>query len=109
MTNLGQKSCPDSARNCLNVTIHGLRRILEDVNSKFEYILFKDECYYFNPEIEIRLDVEEFRKTWRNAQSIEHVKGLAAAFMEFERAAGIYKGDFLEEEIYNIYKSKLEN
>jgi DNA-binding SARP family transcriptional activator/FixJ family two-component response regulator len=100
-----QKSCPDSARNCLNVTIHGLRRVLEDVNPKFEYIMFKDECYYFNPEIRIWLDVEEFRKAWRNAQSIEQHKGLTAAFMEFKRAAGIYKADFLEEEIYNSWSS----
>jgi two-component SAPR family response regulator len=100
-----QKSSPDSARNCLNVTIHGLRRVLEEINHKAEYILFKDECYYFNPEIEIRLDVEEFRKIWRNAQSIEHVKGLSAAVSEYERAAQIYRGEFLEDEIYDSWSA----
>ena len=100
-----QKSCPDSARNCLNVTIHGLRRVLEEIDHRSEYILFKDECYYFNPEIEIRLDVEGFRKTWRRAQSIEHDKGLSAAVSEYERAAEIYNGEFLEEEIYDNWPS----
>ena len=100
-----QKSSPDSARNCLNVTIHGLRRILEKIDHKSEYILFKDECYYLNPEIEIKLDVEEFRKTWRKAQSIEHNKNLSTAVIEYERAAEIYKGDFLEDEIYGDWSS----
>ncbi len=100
-----QKSDPDSARNCLNVAIHGIRRVLHDIDPKTEYILFKDECYYFNPEIEIRLDVEEFRKIWRNAQSIEHVKGLSAAVSEYELAAQIYTSEFLEEEIYEDWSS----
>jgi DNA-binding SARP family transcriptional activator/DNA-binding NarL/FixJ family response regulator len=100
-----QKSDPDSARNCLNVTIHGLRRILQDINPNDEYILFKDECYYFNPDIQVELDVEEFRTIWRNAQSIEYDKGLAAAASEFKRAAEIYKGDFLEDELYDDWLS----
>ena len=100
-----QKSCPDSARNCLNVTIHGLRRVLQDLDQQREYILFKDECYYFNPETDIKLDVEEFRKTWQSAQSVTHDKGLSAAISEFERASGLYKGDFLEDEIYDNWSS----
>ena len=100
-----QKSDPDSARNCLNVTIHGLRRILQDINPNDEYILFKDECYYFNPDIQVELDVEEFRTIWRNAQNIEYDKGLAAAALEFARAAKIYKGDFLEDELYDDWPS----
>jgi two-component SAPR family response regulator len=100
-----QKSSPDSARNCLNVTVHGLRRVLQDIDPNTEYILFKDECYYFNPEVEIRLDVEMFRSTWRRSQSIEHNNGLATAVLEYEQAAEIYKGDFLEDEIYESWSS----
>jgi DNA-binding SARP family transcriptional activator/DNA-binding NarL/FixJ family response regulator len=100
-----QKSSPDSARNCLNVAIHGLRRVLEDIDSQNEYILFKDECYYFNSEIEIQLDVETFRKTWQNAQNIEQHNGLSAAISEYQRAAGLYKDDLLEDEIYDGWSS----
>lgn len=100
-----QKSSPDSARNCLNVTIHGLRRILEDLDPINEFILFQDECYYFNPEIDISLDIEEFRKTWRYAQSVEQDKGLSVAISEFERAGGLYQGDFLEDELYDSWSS----
>lgn len=100
-----RKSDPDSARNCLNVTIHGLRRVMQEIDSKTEYILFKDECYYFNSEIDIKLDVEEFRKKWLKAQSIEHNSGLRAAVIEYELAAEIYRGEFLEDEIYDDWSS----
>ncbi|MGD9174701.1 MAG: response regulator, partial [Desulfobacterales bacterium] len=102
---LWRKSDPDSARNCLNVTIHGLRRVLQEIDPKTEYILFKDECYYFNSGIDIKLDVEEFRKKWLKAQSIEHNSGLRAAVIEYERAAEIYRGEFLEDEIYDDWSS----
>jgi DNA-binding SARP family transcriptional activator/DNA-binding NarL/FixJ family response regulator len=100
-----QKSTPDSARNCLNVTIHGIRRVLQGLDSKIEYILFKNECYYFNPEVEIRLDVDKFRSIWQRAQGIEHEYNLSAAVSEYERAAEIYKGDFLEDELYDDWLS----
>jgi len=100
-----QKSSLDSARNCLNVCIHGIRRALHDIDPKIEYILFKDECYYCNPEIVIGIDVEEFRKTWRSAQRLEHANGLSTAISKFEWAAGLYKGDFLEDEIYDSWSS----
>lgn len=100
-----QNSSTDSARNCLNVSIHGIRRVLQDIDSKNEYVLFKDECYYFNPEIEVWLDIEEFRKTWQRAKSIEHNAGLPAAVEDYRRAAGIYEGEFLEDEIYDSWSS----
>jgi DNA-binding SARP family transcriptional activator len=100
-----QKSNPDSARNCLNVTIHGIRRVLEEIDHRSDYVLFKDECYYLNPKIGIWLDVEFFRKTWRNAQSIEHAKGLSAAVSSYQKAAKIYNGEFLEAEIYEDWSS----
>lgn len=100
-----QKSSLDSARNCLNVTIHGLRRNLQKKDPQNDYILFKDECYYFNPEVDILLDIDKFRSTWSKAQSIEHEQNLSAAVFEYERAAAMYKGEFLEEEIYASWSS----
>lgn len=100
-----RKSDPDSARNCLNVTIHGLRRVLHKIDPKTEYILFKDERYYFNPEVKIRLDVDAFRSIWRKAQSIEHMQDSSVAISEYERAAQIYRGEFIEDEIYESWSA----
>ncbi len=95
----------DSARNSLNVAIHSVRRMLRKVNPQHKYILFKDECYFLNPEIEIWVDVEEFLHYWKIAQSTEREKGIQAAVGEYERAAAVYKGDFMEEDLYESWPS----
>ena len=93
-------STMDSARNCLNVTLHGLRQMFHLLDANNEYILFKNECYFINPEIEISLDVEKFKYYWRLAQSSEREKGIEAALGEYELAAALYKGDFMEDDLY---------
>lgn len=98
-------STSDSARNCLNVTLHGIRSLLQEYDPVREYILFKDECYFVNPEIDLTLDVEEFKYYWRLAQSIEREKGTGAALGEYELAAALYKGDFMEGELYESWTS----
>jgi len=93
-------SSADSARNCLNVTLHGLRNMFHDLDPMRDYILFKEDCYFFNPEIDRWLDVEEFLRHWKCAQHKERGKELAAALGQYELAAALYNGDFLEEHIY---------
>jgi DNA-binding SARP family transcriptional activator len=98
-------SDPDSARNSLNVAIHSVRRVLNEVNPDYEHILFKDECYYLNPDIEVWIDVEEFLHCWKIAQSTERENDIQAAVGEYELAAALYKGDFMEEDIYESWQS----
>jgi two-component SAPR family response regulator len=110
MDTFWQNSDPDSARNSMNVTIHCVRSALHKVNPDYEYILFKDECYFLNPEIEVWVDVGEFLKYWKNAQSTEREKGLEAAIGEYELAAALYKGDFMEDDLYENWPgSEREN
>jgi two-component SAPR family response regulator len=90
----------DSARNCLNVALHGIRALVKETGFQDELICFSNECYFINPNIEINSDVEDFLKGWKLAQSVEREKGLVAALGEYEIAAGIYKGDFMEEDLY---------
>jgi hypothetical protein len=71
MENFWPNSEPDSARNCLNVAIHSVRHQLHLIDAIHDYILFKDECYFLNPEIDIWLDHEEFLRHWRIGQSLE--------------------------------------
>jgi DNA-binding SARP family transcriptional activator len=98
-------SSPDSARNCLNVALYGLRQLFHKIDLIHDYIVFKDECYFINPEVEIWLDVEEFLKYWRMARSIEREKGIEASIGEYEFAASLYKGDFMEEDLYESWPS----
>jgi DNA-binding SARP family transcriptional activator/DNA-binding NarL/FixJ family response regulator len=95
------KSSPDSARNSLNVAIHSIRHIFQNIDPDREIIIYNDECYFLNPEIGLTLDVEEFLNSWRRARNIANSRGLEAAIGEFELAAAIYKGDFMEEDLYD--------
>jgi DNA-binding SARP family transcriptional activator len=95
----------DSARNSLNVAIHNVRGILHEVNPDYEYILFKEECYFLNPGIDVWVDVEEFLHYWKIAQRTERQNGIQAAVGEYEAAAALYHGDFLEEDLYESWPS----
>ncbi len=91
---------PGAARNCLNVAVHGVRQRLRHLLPDVELIQFKNECYFLNPEIEINVDVEDFLRYWRLAQSTERQSGIEAALGEYELAAALYTGDFMESDIY---------
>lgn len=92
---------PEAARNSLNVALHQVRRALLEALPDFDFILFKDECYFINPELEVWLDVEGFKQHWKRAQCLEREHGREAALPEFEAAAEVYHGDFMEEETYD--------
>lgn len=96
-------SSPDSARNCLNVTLHAIRKTFEEFDSTRDYICYKHECYFINPEIELKIDVEEFLLFWKLAQSTERENGVDAALSKYELAAAIYKGDFMSENFYGAW------
>lgn len=96
-------STPDSARNCLNVTLHTIRAALQQASPHQEVILFKAEGYQFAPELGIELDTETFLQEWSQAQEAERVGQPAAALRHYEAAARIYQGDFLEEFLYESW------
>jgi len=96
-------STPDSARNSLNVAIHAIRSTLQKSGPGHEYILFKDECYYFCEELGIELDTEKFLRFRQLAQQKELEKDSVAALKLYEAAAAAYQGDFLEEYPYESW------
>ncbi len=96
---------PEAARNSLNVALHQVRRALQETCPAFDFIMFKDECYFLNPALEVSLDVEAFKQHWQRAQCRERDHGREAAVPEFEAAANLYHGDFMEEEAYDGWAS----
>lgn len=92
-------SDPTSARNSLNVAIHAIRRLFKTCLEE-DFLLFRDECYFINPELNIWLDVEEFQQNWELARNMIQESGMEQALSKLELAAELYKGDFIEEEIY---------
>lgn len=93
----------DSARNCLNVTLHGIRTLLQKLDSTIEFIVFKDECYSINPDLEVQADVEDFSQHWRRGRALERERNLELALPEYELAVSLYRGDFMEEDLYESW------
>jgi DNA-binding SARP family transcriptional activator len=91
---------PDAARNNLNVAIYSLRQALRKARPSFPHVLFKDDCYLLNPELQIWVDCEIFTEHLINARSLERRDDQVAAIREYRMAEALYQGEFLEEERY---------
>jgi len=91
---------PDAARNNLNVAIYGLRQALREARPSFSHVLFQDDCYLLNPDLQIWVDVEEFMERFRTAQNLERRGELVSAIREYGAAETLYQGEFLEEDRY---------
>ncbi len=92
-------STTTAARNCLNVTIHKVRKLLKDIYDAEEVIIYQDECYSINPDLEFKLDVTEFLHCWekgRYSQSTDQGQTVAL----FQKAVDLYNGDFMEHMLY---------
>lgn len=89
-------STPDSARNSLNSAIYNLRKFFGKACSAQEAILYHNECYSINPELEVVTDADQFYTNWKKARNIDLAQGLQHAVGLYNRAVALYRGDFLE-------------
>jgi two-component SAPR family response regulator len=89
----------ESARNCLNVTIHHLRQKIQGAGIQKDVILFSNDGYLINPELRISLDVKRFLGYWNRSRFLQTDNRPGPAVNELELAASIYKGDFIQDEI----------
>jgi DNA-binding SARP family transcriptional activator len=94
------RSAPRSARNCLNVTIHGLRQHLQAVAGEVALILYENEGYLINPELDFWLDVDEFKRAWSEGRTREQQSRIKDALARYSMAARLYIGDLMEESPY---------
>ncbi len=88
---------PESARNSLNVAIHSIRQLFRKLLPKQNLLVYKHDKYFINPEIELKLDHEDFLYKIGRGKRIEHQEGIQHAVREYEEAIRLYKGDFLED------------
>lgn len=96
---------PESARNSLNVALHGIRRMLRRLDNTQEYILFRNESYQINPDLPVQLDHEDFLRFWQRAQHIDRTQSLDKAVRGYENAIRIYRGEFLEDDLYDDWST----
>ncbi len=97
---------PDSnlrkARWSLNSAIHGLRKMLGDspLPSSANYVLLEEGHYRLCPSIRLTTDVDEFDCHYEEGRRLERALQIPEALAEYEEAIGLYRGDYLVEDLY---------
>jgi DNA-binding SARP family transcriptional activator len=92
-------AAPDSARNSLNVAIHGLRRSLRTA-ADVPVVVLDGGVYRLHPDVRLWLDVEEFERHVASGRGLEEAGELTGAMAEYELATALYQGDFLADDPY---------
>ena len=94
---------PQVARNCLNVTMHALRQSLQPNGaSKItdSPIQFANDHYHLHPQLSVWTDTETFTNYIALAQFALKHGDQAEALAYYEMAATMYRGHFLEKDLY---------
>lgn len=90
---------PDGARHSLHQAIHTLRKILKQ-GVDIQPILFENDGYLINPELDLWLDYVEFEKQAQLGRRLEKAGYLAEALAAYSSAIEFYRADFLSEDRY---------
>ena len=99
---------PSLAKNNLKMAVYALRQTLntaEDTSKSFDWLLVMDGNYMINPEVVIWVDLEQLEYHWVNIRKLEKKRELTEAIKEYEIAEALYKGDYLEEDLYAEWTS----
>jgi DNA-binding SARP family transcriptional activator len=91
---------PESARHNLHQAIHSLRKTLKQNRSDPQPIVCEPDGYVINSELELWLDRDEFEKNIQSGRRLEAMGQLAEAISAYRQAEELYRGDFLEEDLY---------
>jgi DNA-binding SARP family transcriptional activator len=91
---------PEACRRNLHQAIYSLRHTLRRHRSDVRCLLFDDDCYFLNPELEIWVDAEEFDEHAIAGQHLEVSRRPDEAMTEYGRAEALYRGHLLEECLY---------
>lgn len=97
-----------SANSSFRVAIHKLRQALgspapgshEADGGVPEYILSHGSNYSINIEAPLWIDIEEFESHWKAGRALERSGQYEEAIARYLAAENLYKGDLLEEDIY---------
>ncbi|MBF8267259.1 MAG: hypothetical protein HW388_767 [Dehalococcoidia bacterium] len=93
---------PRLAANRLHVLMHALRQVVEPSprERQWAFICREGDRYYLDTNAPYRLDVQEFRRYVDLGERLERDGDVAGVTVAYEAAANLYRGDFLEDEIY---------
>ncbi|MCA1716826.1 MAG: hypothetical protein LC781_08200 [Actinobacteria bacterium] len=100
---LWPESDPKRARWSLNSTVYALRKLLGGCLSSLpasETVLFEGGGYRLSPRVLLSVDTDEFDSRYEEGLQLEEAGRVAEAVVEYEKAADLYRGDYLIEDLY---------
>lgn len=89
-------SCSESARNSLNSALYNIRKAFQNILKHEDLLLYKNECYFINPSLDIITDTDQFNTFWNRGRQTDLSKGLEKAVKDYNHAVELYTSDFLE-------------
>jgi DNA-binding SARP family transcriptional activator len=96
---------PEACRRNLHQAIYSLRHTLRRYRPRVRYVLFEDDCYFLNEEVEIWIDADAFSEHVSNAQRLEEEALTEEALGEYGNAVSLYHGHLFEESLYDDWMS----
>ena len=97
------ESEPKKARWSLNSAVCALRKLLKvylPSLSSTEAVLLERGRYRLSSQVRFSVDTEEFDSCYRKGRRLEEAGRVPEAVAEFEKAVGLYRGDYLTEDLY---------
>ena len=94
---------PYLANNNLKAAARALRQTLSagyNSDNDLQWILFQDGNYMISDKVKLWLDIDEFEYRWQIGRRLERQGKTNEALSEYQTAEMLYKGDFLEDELY---------
>ncbi len=90
------------ARWSLNSAVHVLRKLLAGCLSSgsLNYVLLEERYYRLCPGLRVSTDVDEFDAHYERGRRLEAAGREAEAALEYEAAVGLYRDDYLIEDLY---------
>ncbi len=92
-------AAPGTSRNRLHVTLHALRADLQ-LASPVPVVVF-DRGYFVNPDLDVRLDAEEFERAAARGDLAKEHGEVDAALAGYRDAIREYRGDLLSDHPYD--------
>lgn len=92
----------NSGERNLKITLHRLRKALEpEIDKAFgsSYVYLKTNMIYLDEEL-CKTDLDDFISLCHRGERKEREGDIEAALVLYNQAIGLYKGDFLSEELY---------
>jgi DNA-binding SARP family transcriptional activator len=88
----------NSARNNLNVALYSLRNTLDGLGQSAQPILYRDGCYFLNPELTWWVDRSEFLLALDNARLAGRTNHPRRVIDAYHRAIQLYRGPLFEDD-----------